>query len=325
MAGMAAAADTIASPAPSLSPELSEIVTDLMPKARGLAWTAARRAGPGRFDVDECISIVYTALAQAGAAWEGYCARHGYDPGRLEYFPPYALKRAQGALLDEMRKVDWLTRTARQRVRSIDPYLERGATTDEIAAGTGLPPAEVRAILADKFACPVGFDPQEHDVPRDDGAAAELAVQLRAVVARVAELRELGLVLALHFHQELPLPAVAAVLRADPEAVAAVHDQGVTFVRELLLHELKGEERPEASPDLLAACAALMASRPGEPQLVELHDTDVCHATESQRVVRRGRVLSARPTGDTGTGTDGGEVIRALEPGGERVVFAVSA
>src|SRR5689334_9859711 len=60
---------------------------------------------------DDLASAGYTALVTAAQA---------YDPARGVPFGRFAAARVRGALLDELRSLDWATRSVRARARRAD-------------------------------------------------------------------------------------------------------------------------------------------------------------------------------------------------------------
>lgn len=99
--------------------------------ARRLHQTLADEA-----DLDELISAGMCGLLGAAGSFE---------PERGLAFSTFATPRIRGAMLDELRRLDPLTRTARERTRRIDAVrntlshrLGRTPTSHEIAHATGL-------------------------------------------------------------------------------------------------------------------------------------------------------------------------------------------
>jgi RNA polymerase sigma factor FliA len=79
-----------------------------------------------------------------------------FDASRGVKFETYAVTRIRGYLLDELRALDWLPRSARSRVRQVqrttarmEEQLGRAPDRDELAQETGLTPALCARALAD--------------------------------------------------------------------------------------------------------------------------------------------------------------------------------
>ena len=68
-----------------------------------------------------------------------------YDPGREALFATYARFRIRGAILDQLRVLDWVPRSVREKAaavervaRLVETRLGRPASEDEMARGLGL-------------------------------------------------------------------------------------------------------------------------------------------------------------------------------------------
>ena len=72
-----------------------------------------------------------------------------FDTTKEVKFETYASLRIRGAILDQIRKMDWIPRTIRQRQKQMDTVMKeieqrtgREATDEEVAAGLGISPDE---------------------------------------------------------------------------------------------------------------------------------------------------------------------------------------
>ena len=91
---------------------------------------------PAHVDDDDLIS--YGLLGLIGAI-------ERYDPDRDVKFETYAIARIKGAIIDELRAMDWVPRSVRARAREIEraiaeleKKLMRAPTDEEIANAVGL-------------------------------------------------------------------------------------------------------------------------------------------------------------------------------------------
>ena len=94
-------------------------------------------------------------LESAGMAALAAAAR-SFDPDRGVPFDRYANTRVKGALLDELRRADWATRSVRARARQVataseklTPVLGRSPMPVEIAGALGWDPREVIEVADD--------------------------------------------------------------------------------------------------------------------------------------------------------------------------------
>lgn len=202
---------------PELDAVLDQKVIELVPVCRSIAWKHWHNAP--NLEFEELLSLAYSGMAQARAGWERYCLKHGYDPWQVQYFGAYISRRANGAILDFMRSLDWLPRQDRERARLLrDAGQGIGTTDSELAAATGMTLAAVAASAAAVARRPVVFDASAHDMA-DAGALADVegGVVLTGILAAgVTALRgmpvQVQAVAVLWFYRGLDARAVAAVL-----------------------------------------------------------------------------------------------------------------
>lgn len=91
---------------------------------------------PGGTESEDLYSIALTGLISAV---------RNYDSAKGKHFGAYAKLRIRGALLDELRKIDWLSRDERQRAKSynenvqeLEQRLNRPPTEQEICSELGI-------------------------------------------------------------------------------------------------------------------------------------------------------------------------------------------
>lgn len=123
---------------------------------------------------DELVSAGNLALVLAARA---------YDPTTGVPFSRYAALRISGALLDELRSMDWATRGARRRARELGnatdalrAELGRTPTREELAATLGTDVSAVDAARQDAERRVLSMDATEHPVAetfRDEAATPE--------------------------------------------------------------------------------------------------------------------------------------------------------
>src|SRR5687767_15936639 len=79
-----------------------------------------------------------------------------YDPGRDIKFETYAIARIKGAIIDELRAMDWVPRSVRARARHIEraiaeleAKLHRAPSDEEIAGKLGMTEEELNDSLSE--------------------------------------------------------------------------------------------------------------------------------------------------------------------------------
>jgi RNA polymerase sigma factor for flagellar operon FliA len=123
-------------PTSPISPTLPhELAVRMIPTIHRIAHQLARRI-PRHIRIDDLV----------GAGFQGLCVAYSrFDSSRGEGFETYAEFRVRGAMLDELRALDPLSRDQRARanriasaVRSLHLRLGRAPAADEVAAELGV-------------------------------------------------------------------------------------------------------------------------------------------------------------------------------------------
>lgn len=229
----------LVSPDFELDTELDRIAEEVRPQARAEAWRAFQRA-PHALELDELHAIALTGLAQARARWRTYCTQYDRDPLRTEYFAAYILRRMRGAILDAMRSQDWVTRSARTKVKRLrEAGSEVGATEAQLAAATGLSLSEIREANTALAARPVSFDAEPHDVQDayvDVEGAAVVATVLDAAATVIDGLDQVSRhLVVLRYYEGMSLAQAAAVVGVEPEAARQSWEKAVVAVHNAML------------------------------------------------------------------------------------------
>lgn len=148
-------------------------------------------------------SVSRDELASAGALALVLAAR-AYDASTGVPFARYASLRIKGAILDELRSMDWASRGARRRSRELETATERlratlgrTPTRDELAETLGVEVAAVDAARADSERRVLSLDVPDSQVainvrdqdltPEEQVLGGERAHWLRAAVTELPE------------------------------------------------------------------------------------------------------------------------------------------
>ena len=240
-----------------LDPRLQRAVADLLPLSESLAWAFFARVPVA--DPDELKSITAEALVQSAHRWVGpYCAAHGFnpwdegDPSKPErHWSGFAIKRMKGALLDWARSQDRITRTQRRGVKAMDAAFDDGIRgEEEQAAAAGLTVAKAREARAAAALTTVSLDDTLVSLERgslpDERAEVESEVTVReTLAAAVAAFDALPAVprvlLALVFHQELPLDVAAKSVHLEPAEARRQLEAAVCEIHSALLRSVQDE------------------------------------------------------------------------------------
>ena len=213
------------------------IARHFAPKVKYLALRLKSRL-PQNVELAELISAGTLGLMEAFGK---------FRPDLNVKFDTYAESRIRGAMLDELRSMDWLPRSVRQRVRMLDEAIQRlegisgkMPTEEDLARETGLETKEVRQGLeALQSKLCLSLDSIQ-DTFAGDGIFLEGEPYLKAaeqeILERVASLidqltpRE-KLVLSLYYTDELNMRETAEVMGITEGRVSQLHSQALTRLR----------------------------------------------------------------------------------------------
>jgi len=204
---------------------------------------------PAHVGRDDLVSAGMAALATAAKS---------YDPARGTSFSAFASVRIRGALLDELRGLDWASRSVRGRARRID------TAEQELTAALGRTPtrtelAEVLGVAVDEL------DAAHDDVQRAmvlslqgfaAGTAEDLVTErtpgpedLILHRERIGYLHDaiealperLRTVVTAYFFDERPMAEIAAELGVTESRVSQLRGEALVLLREGLNSQLDPE------------------------------------------------------------------------------------
>ena len=197
--------------------------------------------------VEEADLISYGLLGLIGAI-------ERFDPEREIKFETFAIARIKGAIIDELRSLDWVPRSVRARAREIErrdaearAELQRAPTDEEMAAKLGMsergapgrPARDLQLLdrrarraldgrrlrggdqvsLLDTIEDPGAADPAGAlDADRGQGPLAD-------AIARLPEREQL--VVALYYYENLTLREIGEVLGVTESRVSQLHTKAV--------------------------------------------------------------------------------------------------
>lgn len=183
-------------------------------------------------------------LASAGAMALVQASR-AFAPERGVPFARYATIRIRGALVDELRAMDWMSRGGRQKARRIDELgaqmaaqLGRVPEDEEIAQVMGLDAADVREVRAAAAVRTVSLDadPLEAERLEVEGLLPEEGVlfreQLKVLRVAVDELPErLRRVVVGLFYEDATPAELSAELGVSQSRISQLRSQALEMLR----------------------------------------------------------------------------------------------
>lgn len=215
-----------------------EIVRHYAPKIKILALRLKGKL-PQQVDLNELMS--------AGALGLIECLRK-FKPELNIKFETYAENRIKGAMLDELRRMDWFSRGLRARVRTledatlkIEHLTGRRPTHEELVEETGLSRKDVEsglAALQNQLCLSLEtiqeqFTPENaahHDNEPYRSAALQDVIDKIAKLIDELTLRE-KLVLSLYYSDELNMRETAEVMGITEGRVSQLHSQALKKLR----------------------------------------------------------------------------------------------
>ena len=251
---------TITSPSVQKGPrgnadDRERLILEYAPTIKYIAQRIASRLPP-HIGLDDLINAGVIGLIDSMAK---------YDPSRDNTFKTYAEFRIRGAMLDELRGLDWVPRSVRQKERAIERAYEtlertlgRSGRDEEVAELLGIDLKEfyewlsqVRGVSLLSLEAPGlrttdGETLKALDLVATDAAQgpAQL-VQTHHLKALIAEAiddlpHQEKVVISLYYYEELTMKEIGKVLEITESRVSQIHTKSIFHLRSkltLLLEE----------------------------------------------------------------------------------------
>jgi RNA polymerase sigma factor for flagellar operon FliA len=212
-----------------------------------------RRKLPSKIEADELYSIGVTGLVAAA---------RNYRPSRESSFASYATTRIRGAILDELRRMDWMSRATRSKAKRLGTAIskleqEQGGTVsqDSLCAEMHMTENELADLMEEvrpvKFISLDGVDEQSeveeqslHEIIPDDSCIAPLdALERKEVLSLLAQRMEQlpavpKKVLAMYYYENMRLSEIATCFGLTESRICQIHTQTVGQLRHYLTNLL---------------------------------------------------------------------------------------
>ena len=181
-----------------------------------------------------------------------------FDLGQDAKFSTYASIRIRGAIIDQIRTLDWAPRSLRQTARKVGASRERlrhvlgrEPTVEEMASDIGSTPEQVGDTIAQLQTAQVlslddylptedSSDARKVDVTFNPAApnpmqAAETNERQERIVKAILELPDQQQkVLNLYYYEELTLKEIGAVLSVTESRVSQIHSAAMKRLRQVI-------------------------------------------------------------------------------------------
>jgi RNA polymerase sigma factor FliA len=243
------------------SPRVEDLVRTHLPLVGHLVREMLGRL-PAHVSREDLVSAGMAALATAAKS---------FDPERGTPFGSFASARIRGALLDELRGLDWASRSVRSRARRVEAAeqqltaaLGRTPTAAELAEALGVAVDEIKSVDEDVQRAVVlslqGFPAgSAEDLVRERAAGPEELILHRerigylrnAIDALPARLRR---VVVAYFFEERPMAEIAAELGVTESRVSQLRTEALVLLRDGLNSHL--DPKLVTTSDRPAGCVA---------------------------------------------------------------------
>ena len=223
-----------------------EVIIRYSPMIKYVANRIAMRLPP-HIEVDDLISVGVLGLMDAISK---------YDSSRGAKFKTYAEFRVRGAILDELRSLDWVPRSIRQKasavekvVRSLEAKLRRLPEDEEVAKEMDLTLDQFYRTIDETKSVPV-FSLEDLGIAKESGEQQSLLdclagkadadpqtqirlIELKEIIAKAIDTlpEKERLMVSLYYYEELTMKEIGAVLDITESRVSQIHSKAVLHLR----------------------------------------------------------------------------------------------
>ncbi|MCA9483492.1 MAG: FliA/WhiG family RNA polymerase sigma factor [Nitrospina sp.] len=223
-----------------------QIVQEYAPMIKYVANRIALRLPP-HIEVDDLISVGVLGLIDA---------IEKYDPTRGAKFKTYAEFRVRGSILDELRSLDWVPRSVRQKASEMDQAsqrltgkLGRPPEDEELAEELGVSLDDFFTTLNDTRSMPM-LSLDDLGISKDSGEQQSLLdclagkseadpqmqlrlTELKQIIAKAIDTlpEKERLMISLYYYEELTMKEIGEVLGITESRVSQIHSKAVFRLR----------------------------------------------------------------------------------------------
>ncbi len=223
--------------------------------------------------VEQYLPLVRSAVGRLAITWPEHVghddlhsaglvgllqALRNYDPSCNTSFESYARVRIRGAMLDELRRMDWVPRTIHEKARRIqevmtelEQKLGRTPSEEQMAKALKITVNEYSELLdeirqaayicLDAACCSDGTESGNlYEVvadPTENGPVEEVSRRelKRVILDRLKQLPDIQRkVLALYYGEDLHLREIAEVFGLTESRICQIHSQAILSIRSFL-------------------------------------------------------------------------------------------
>lgn len=235
---------------------MEQVILEYSPMIKYVANRIALRLPP-HIEIDDLISVGVMGLIDA---------IEKYDPTRGAKFKTYAEFRVRGSILDELRSLDWVPRSIRQKAAHIDAVshklqakLGRPPEDEEVAAEMGVSLEQFFTLLNETKSMPL-ISLEDLGITKESGERQSLLeclagksdvdpqtqlrlTELKSIIAKAIDSlpEKERLMVSLYYYEELTMKEIGEVLGITESRVSQIHSKAVfrlrTKLRSLIIEE----------------------------------------------------------------------------------------
>ncbi len=222
--------------------ERNRIIMHYVSLVKNIAWHIHDTL-PDYVDVEELYSAGLIGLIDAVEK---------YDPGQNVKFTTYARYRIRGAIYDELRRMDWASRSMRKKVQELEQVItkleqEKGESVsdEEIARAMNISVEELNRMLGEIKGLSIlsldGFKEGDENYPidiKDESVYANPEKQFEEkrlkeiVVEAIESLPERErLILTLYYYEEMTFKEIGLTLGVSESRISQLHSKAIIRLR----------------------------------------------------------------------------------------------
>ena len=232
----------------------NEMILEYLPLVKFIAGRIAHRL-PNHIEVEDLVNSGIIGLIDA---------IEKFDASRKIKFKTYAEFRIKGAILDELRALDWAPRSTRQKASrlekayaELEQQLGRAASDAEMIEFLKIPPAEFNTLMREaRGVALISLDELQGD--HDESFERNLLEYLanpdelspseimnldqiyRIVADAIDQLPEKErLVISLYYYEELTMKEIGEILSITESRVSQIHTKAILRLRGRLMKVLE--------------------------------------------------------------------------------------
>jgi len=209
------------------------LVREYLPLVKKIGLHMVARLPPS-IELDDLMQVGVIGLMQASTT---------YDPGRGASFATYAGIRIKGAMLDEVRRNDWVPRSVQQNMKratetinELEKELGRAATDKEIASAMDITLDDYHKMSQElAYSRLAPLDETTHSLESGDPEPFAFLEDERLredIVEAIGQLPEKeALMMSLYYGEELNLKEIGEVMGVSESRVSQIHGQALARIR----------------------------------------------------------------------------------------------